>query len=77
MASAAVVCEEKARLLRENDQAINRYHQTALRELERQRATSSTPDYEQLAKAVYDARVLRNVLAVCFSGTSRIMAAEN
>ena len=56
-APAAGVCEEKARLLRENDQAINRYHQTALRELERQRATSSTPDYEQLAKALYDARV--------------------
>ena len=57
MASVAGVCEEKARLLRGNDQAIDQYYQTALRELERQRATSSTPDYEQLAKAVYDARM--------------------
>ncbi len=56
-APAAGVCEEKARLLRENEQAIDQYYQAALRELERHRATSTTPDYQQLAKAVYDARV--------------------
>jgi hypothetical protein len=54
--SKAVVCEDKARLIRENEEAIERYYQTTMRELERHRATSPTPGYLQLAKSVYDAR---------------------
>jgi hypothetical protein len=54
--SKAAICEEKTRLIRANEEAIERYYQTTMRELERHRATSLTPDYVQLAKAVYDAR---------------------
>jgi hypothetical protein len=50
--SPAKLCEEKARLLRENAKAMDDYFQATIRELERRRATYPTMDYEQLAEAV-------------------------
>jgi hypothetical protein len=54
--AGAAVCDEKARLIRENDKAVDEYVPATLRQLERERATTSTLDYEKLAQAVEEAR---------------------
>lgn len=55
-APRAVACEEKARLIRENEVAIDDYFQATMRELDRKRATSQKTDYVQLAEAVFNAK---------------------
>jgi len=54
--AVAAVCEEKARLIRESQEAIEHYYRMTRHELEVHRATSPTPDYLELAKAVGEAR---------------------
>jgi len=49
-----MVCEEKARLVRQHLEAIDKYFEASKRELEQKRPTANTPDYQQLVAAVLE-----------------------
>jgi hypothetical protein len=52
--ATSMVCEEKARLIRQHLEAIDKYFGVTKRELERKRATTNAPDYKHLAEAVVE-----------------------
>jgi hypothetical protein len=54
--ATSAVCQEKARLFREYEQAREKYYEAATQELEGKRSTSQTPDYERLVEGVEAAR---------------------